>query len=291
MARNYFNFETKQEWLEQRAKNINSTDVSALFGLSKYMTPYELFHKKKNKTTDEISNPRMIYGTMLESGILNLFNHLENKEAIPMKAYCELDDLKIGSSFDAVIESENAIVEIKNVDQFIFKNEWIDDEAPYHIELQVQHQMLVSGYSNCYLVALVGGNDLKVFKRTADENIQQAIIEKVKEFWSAIENGIEPEIDYAKDYEFVKSLYQETDGSVIVTDDLYPLARKYKDYSTMEAEAKEQKEAIKAEIFTKIGQTEKVKGSNYSISASVVNKAEYLVKPQSYRNLRTTVKG
>jgi len=291
MKRNYFNFEHKEDWLSKRAQNINSTDVSALFGLSKYMTPYELFHKKKNKTIDEISNPRMIYGSLLEGGILELFNHFEGKEATPMKSYVEVEELRIGSSFDAVIESENALVEIKNVDQFIFKSEWIDDEAPYHIELQVQHQMLVSGYSSCYLVALVGGNDLKVFKRVADANIQQAIIDKVKEFWLNVEAGNEPEIDFTKDHEFIKSLYQESDGSVIVTDDLFPLAQKYKDFAKMEAEAKEQKEAIKAEILTKIGMAEKVKGTNYSISAGVVSKGEYVVKPSSYRNLRITIKG
>ena len=39
---------SEQAWLQQRAKDVTSTEVSALFGLSPYMTEFELWHRKAN---------------------------------------------------------------------------------------------------------------------------------------------------------------------------------------------------------------------------------------------------
>ena len=53
-------------------------------------------------------------------------------------------------------------------------------EAPLHIEFQVQHQLLVSGYQTAYIAVLVGGNTLKLIKRERNEKVITSIKNKIQ---------------------------------------------------------------------------------------------------------------
>jgi putative phage-type endonuclease len=288
MTRNIISYQTNDEWLRLRKKNINSTESSGLLGLSKYTTAFQIYHDKQSDDITSIEeNDRMFWGSQLEWAIAQGAAQKMGWNIVQKKEYIEIPDLRIGGSFDAMFADGSALVEVKNVDGLVYRNEWLNDEAPAGIELQLQHQMLVSGINKCYLVALVGGNDLKILERDADVSIQDAILKAVSNFWSLTEA---PTPDFVADADYIKSIYNKTDGTVIESEDLYELCKKYKAYAQMESEAKEQKDAIKAEILMTIGQAEKVKGSKYSISAGIVRKAEYMVKAQEYRNVRINVK-
>jgi predicted phage-related endonuclease len=39
----------KNHWLELRSQNINSTESACLFGISPYITEFELYHRKQTK--------------------------------------------------------------------------------------------------------------------------------------------------------------------------------------------------------------------------------------------------
>lgn len=275
--------ENKQHWLEERAKDITSTEISALFGLSPYTTYFELWHNKKNETFTTISeNERMAWGNALEYAIateaarVNNWQHLE-----PRKDYYRIEELRAGSSFDyeAVVNGKNTILEIKNVDGFIFNEKWKEDsegniEAPYHIELQMQYQLLVSGYEQGYIVALVGGNKLVTLLRTPDNVIQGKMIETLREFWSSIVENKTPAADYRKDYDFIISMYQEVTPKRVLEDDRFgELAMKYKQATEEESDIKITKQAIKAKVFEAIDDFEKVKGEingrKFSISCGM----------------------
>ena len=61
---------SKEEWLSLRHENINSTEVSALFGCSPYQTLYELWHIKKGNLKDSfVDNERVKWGTRLQDSI------------------------------------------------------------------------------------------------------------------------------------------------------------------------------------------------------------------------------
>lgn len=287
-SRNIISYQTNDEWLRLRKKNINSTESSGLLGLSKYTTAFQIYNDKHSEHIVSIEeNDRMFWGSQLEWAIAQGAAQKMGWDIVQKKEYIEIPDLRIGGSFDAMFSDGSALVEVKNVDGLVYKNEWLNDEAPPGIELQIQHQMLVSGINKCYLVALVGGNDLKILERDADVSIQDTILKAVSNFWSLTEP---PAPDFLRDGDYIKQLYSKTDGTEIESEDYYELCKKYKAYAQMESEAKEQKDAVKAEILMNIGQASKVKGSRYSISAGVVRKKEYTVKAQEYRNVLITVK-
>lgn len=276
---------TKTEWLEMRTKDITSTEVSALFGLSPYMTQFELWHQKKNGTVVEHpGNERTQWGTRLEASIAHGIAEDNNWEIRPMSEYMRDPETRTGSSFDYAIEGRevdgtimnaHGILEIKNVDALQFRDGWTigenkEIEAPPHIEMQVQHQLLVSGRDFAYIGALVGGNTVKLIKRRRDEDVIHAILKRVDWFWKTIEANTPPKPDFLADADFIsKTLYAKADEGTVVTADqaLTDLAHKYIEAATKEREWTNVKKAVKAEILTLIGKNAKVIGDKFTISA------------------------
>ena len=143
----------RQQWLQERAKDVTSTEVSALFGLSPYKTEFELFHEKRDNAIVAIpENERMKWGNRLESIIAHSAAEDYGWEIAKLNVYMRKPEYRMGSSFDFEILSSSdgpGILEIKNVDGIQYAKNWIDDgqgniEAPNHIEMQIQHQMEVA---------------------------------------------------------------------------------------------------------------------------------------------------
>lgn len=308
--------ENEQVWLEARTKDITSTEISCLFGISPYSTPFELWHRKKSQQYVKIDqNERMLWGNRLQDAIAQGIAEENGWTIRRMSEYIRNSELRIGASFDFDILSitENigntsypqiqpqgiGLLEIKNVDGLVFKNEWITKEdgsveAPLHIEIQCQHQMLVSGRQFLYLGALVAGNRLVLIKRTPDLRVHEAIKQKVKEFWASIDNNQEPEPVFEQDAEFINSLFGTAEPNKILTtedEDIRTLALKHDALGKQEAEIKKERESIKAQIFLKISDAEKVIGPDYSIDAGMTGPSPRNFIMPGFRRFRVYPKG
>jgi putative phage-type endonuclease len=292
--------DSREHWLSLRVEDITSTDVSALFGLSPYKTKFELWHEKKSQQAPEIEvSERMHMGNVLEAAIAKAAAEREGWDIRAKNHYIRLDGLRVGSSFDYErIGDETANIEVKNVDGLVFYQQWEKDdsghiEAPAHIELQIQHQMLVSGREKSYLVALIGGNELIVRERLFDAHVGMAILKRCAEFWESVDAGNAPEPDYEKDAEFLTMLYNyAAPGKVVAADAaISALAHEYIDARDTKSGAEKRMKAIKAQVLEMIGDAEKVKGEGFSISAGLV--APTIVEAyerKGFRNFRLTVR-
>jgi len=281
MTTEIINFQTEQEWLDLRKRDITSTDVSALFNLSPYKTEFELFHEKRDGVSGSFkATERMRWGNRLESAIAHGAAEDHGFTVQPLKVYMRDPDFRIGSSFDFEILSEQhgkGIMEIKNVDSLIYKRNWKDDgaggiEAPEHIELQVQHQMLVSGYSYCAIVAMVGGNTTQVAYRKYDPAIGNAILSKVEQFWARVDAGEAPSADYTKDADLIAQIYsQVNEGEVVDCKDddvLTNLIEQYRDARQSQSHFEKMSEKYKAQILERVKTAEKILSPFGSISLS-----------------------
>lgn len=303
----------RDKWLAERVKDVTSTEVSALYGLSPYMTEFELFHQKKDKTVVSIEpNERMKWGTRMESVIAYGAAEDQGWDIEKMDVYMRDIDARIGSSFDFKINSSSdgpGILEIKNVDGLQYMRGWIDDgagniEAPEHIELQIQHQMEVADINWCALVALVGGNTQKVILRNRDRAIGKDIRSKVGEFWNRVSTNQAPKPDYAADAEFIiKQLHADANANLVAESDsaLDDLIEQYHYLSTMVSENTTLKDATKAQILERIGKASKVISPLGNISCGKTKDSlgtlitpamvgTYLGGRSGYRNFRFTPK-
>lgn len=281
----------REQWLAERVNDVTSTEVSALYGLSPYLSEFELFHQKRDKTIVQIQeNERMRWGTRLESAIAHGAAEDMGWNIAKLDVYMRDTEAKIGSSFDFEILSSSdgaGIMEIKNVDRLQYQQKWIDDgngniEAPEHIELQVQHQLEVSGRKWAAIVVLVGGNETKVVMRNRDAVIGADIRTKVTKFWDSINANRPPSPDYVQDAEFIiKHLRRDGTGDYIVADQhLEQLIKNYEFVSREYADLEKIKNQRRAEILELIGTAGKVVTSFGSLSCgNVKGKAGTLVTP------------
>lgn len=277
--------QSEKEWLELRTKNINSSEVAALFGFSPYSTAFELWHEKKEaKVIVREAEEWTKWGQRLQDAIAAGIAEEQGWKIRKMTEYMWDPVSRLGSSFDFSIEQEPSalgLLEVKNVFGMIFKEQWLEAEdgsveAPPHIEIQVQHELLVSQRGFCYIGALIGGNKLELILRKADPEIQAAIIKKAAEFWKSIDDNIAPKPNFARDAEFIKKLYSHAEPGKIITADeeVTRLTWAYKEGLEEEKSGKAKKDAAVAEILTRIGEAEKVVGQGFTISAGLVGPAE-----------------
>lgn len=261
--------DSHNHWLELRSQNVSSTESSALYDLNKYTTHFELYHAKKAGGIRQIEETfRMKAGNVLEPAIAELAAGVLGVKVRPFKDYIYLPESRMGASFDFITE-DGDLMEIKNVDGWIYKQEWTEDTAPDHIEVQVQHCMHVAGISKCYIVALVGGNDLKIIERDYNPKVGAALERKIVKFWQAVEAGNEPDIDWSRDAQFVLEVNSGAGSPAIEgTDEIRDLAQQYKEHKAAEAAAKSEADAVKAQIFEMIGTADAVVGEDFKLTTS-----------------------
>lgn len=284
-------------WLKLRTADITSTEVAALFGISPYMTKFELWHRKKNATVVALEpTERMRWGTRLQEAIAKGIAEDYKLDIRPMTEYIRIPAFRIGSSFDYA-EGDDGILEVKNVDSLAYKEGWlsVDEgvEAPPHMELQVQHQLLTSGRARSKIGALIGGNRITLIQRVPEPAIFEAIKTKVAEFWNSIDENREPAPDFKSDADFIKSMMQYAEPGKILqgTEEILDLAMKYKAYRDIAKVAGEDADGVKAHLLTLIGDAEKVVHDKFTISANFVG--ETLVEAftkKAFRNFRVYFK-
>lgn len=307
------------DWLRLRCFDITSTEVGALFGIdsaSYIPTLFELWNRKQGRVVvDFEENERTKWGKRFEDSIANGVANDNNWTVRKMSEYIRDPELRIGASFDysieeikdpisgAVIQREGCF-EIKNVDSMQLKQKWVIDkdeetgeetiEAPLHIELQAQHQMLVSGRQFCYIAAMVGGNRVILIKRVPDLNVHAAIKQKAAEFWKSVEDNVPPAPNFGRDADVIGKLYGYAEVGKVIDASGDPvmdaLLRDYREAQQSEKEAKERKEALKAQIIMSIGDAEKVIGQGWSVSAGMIAGAHIEYDRKPYRGFKPSFK-
>lgn len=202
MKREVIPFTTEEAWLKERTKWLTSSDIPCLFNVG-YQTYEELFqnklHQKQNKIEE---SEEMSWGKYLEDRIAQRFCDVNKWEFRHKSEFIIIPEYKIASSFDYEISIGNgvgfkaeALLEIKNVNEWKYKKDWIQGfeiQATPYIELQLQNELLVSGLEVGYIGALIGGCKGILLKRTANKKIQDAILLKAAEFWRKIDESNNP---------------------------------------------------------------------------------------------------
>lgn len=289
----------EMQWLDLRTKDLTSTEVAALFGASPYFTAFELWHRKKGSISVGFQeNDRVVWGKRLEEAIAEGVAEDQGWSVRRKVEYMRIPSLRLGASFDFDIEG-GGLLEIKNVDSLAFRDGWIVDEAknveaPPHIEIQVQHQLMVSAAPFAYIAALVGGNRVVLIRREPDPSIFEAIKLKAATFWNSIDMNEAPKPDFSTDLDTISRLYGYSTPDKVMdaseSQELFDLASIYRVSGEQEKLAKSRKDAAKAEILTLIKDAEKVLGNGFSISAGTVGSAPIAYTREGYRTFRVNWK-
>ena len=256
----------RAHWLQMKSEDISSTETAALFGLSPYSSEFELYHEKLSGEIKEIDdNERMYCGRMMEDTIAKMVAETLGIKVRRLKTYARHDTCpRMGSSFDYEIvahEDGAGILEIKNVDSLVFRNEWDTNEAPPHIETQVQHQKEIMNRDWCKIAALVGGNTLHIIHRERNKEVGKAICNRINKFWYAVDNQIEPTPNFERDAQFIIGMYNKAYGDPLdISEDktLQAMVTTYQELRDRYNAIGKAADALKAEIFMQVKEAPKL---------------------------------
>lgn len=284
----------------ERKGHIGGSEIASLFGIG-YQTALELFLEKTGQIAPEPLTAEWIEaGIFMEPATAAWVQHRTGYRLVNVTRYHKHPTVAgWGASLDYEIVDHPdglGVAELKWVNWFQSRRTWQldvdEEEAPPHIELQLQHQFGAATRAWGLIGANVSGS-LKIIERAIDAPLQQAIADKVGWFMDLIRRGDPPEIDLARDLDTLKKLWpRAVVGKVI---EAPPLAHKW----VMQLEAARvdkhgaegrEKEAQTA-LYAIVGDAEGMDlGDGRVLTAKTTERDGYIVAPTTFRSLRVTKK-
>lgn len=256
-------FADRDEWLAARCSVLGSSDVPALVGLGysgqNAMTVFASKRGKAEQRFTKATRKRFEMGRVGERFVLEMFA-LETDLApvhteLPAICYHPTLDF-LGSSLDAyVVESgEHCAVECKMVGSRSWMD-WADDEPPVRHAVQVQHQLLCTGWQRGFLVGWTG-DECKIYEIRREEGLLELLTEKMTRFWhDNVLAGVPPELDGSEaTAEALRMLWPRDSGEVVeLGHEELALFRRIKAIDKEIKDWKEQQEAAKNRIKLLLG--------------------------------------
>lgn len=273
------------EWHALRARHIGGSEIAALFDLPESQIPnymvrrYALWHIKNGTAPPPVvDNPRVKWGLRLETAIAEVAAEQEGWK-IERGGYVKDSTTEgLGCTLDFIIKSDPTedgpgALEIKNADWLQHKRSWTDDEPPPHILLQLQHQLAATGYTWGVVAALVGGNDLRLYRYKARPKIIAEIRRRVTEFWASIDADTPPPVDGSENAAGVlAALYPEIVDDVIdmsLSNEWAEAAHEFYNTGENRRAANDAYDAAKNRVAELLGGHKRGYGNGWSVNCSV----------------------
>ena len=194
----------REQWLLERRKCIGASDAAAILGQSPWRSPYAVWAEKCHGITTTEETERMRWGLALEQPIADEFTHWAEEN---LDAFTHLTDPGleiaympgypyIGATLDRLVwDAEECMgpLEIKTADSFRSKD-W-DYAVPLPYQIQLQHQMMVTGHKIGWVAVLIGGNRFRVFEQSRNDKFIDRLLSRLMEFWRLVETQTPPDAD------------------------------------------------------------------------------------------------
>ncbi|SDT17770.1 putative phage-type endonuclease [Halopseudomonas litoralis] len=211
---------SRDEWLDVRKRGIGSSDSSAAIGLNPYKSQLELWLEKTNRdqhlpkpNPDDDSAP-VFWGVVLEPVVASQYQRRSGNKVRKVNAVLQhpeipwmlanIDREVVGSADVQILECKTAGINGARL--------WRDG-VPKYVEVQVMHQLAVTGKKAADVAVLLGGQQLEVYRIERDELLIKHLIELERQFWHYVETDTPPPADGSDSAErALRLLYPEDNG-------------------------------------------------------------------------------
>jgi putative phage-type endonuclease len=183
----------REEWLAARRRGIGSSDASAVLGLSRYTSPYEVWCEKRGLLPPEPDNIAAEFGRLLEPVIADRWAELHGICIRRAGLMASRERPWQIASVDR-LTSCTGLLEIKTLGWRVAE-EWEEGQTPDHAEVQVQHQLAVTGRDHAHVVGLQDGRTWLERTIARDDELIPDMTGIEAEFWRMVREGVEPPID------------------------------------------------------------------------------------------------
>ena len=195
----------RSTWLAIRQKGIGASDAAAAVGLNPYKSQLELWMEKTGRLntvsdteqTDEITSDSPIFwGNVLEPIVADQYAlrtgfKVRRVNAVLQHAeypwmLANLDREVVGSDEVQILECKTAGINGAKL--------WREG-VPEYVQLQVMHQLAVTGQQAADVAVLVGGQELRIFRIERDEVLIERLISLEQDFWQYVMDDVAPPAD------------------------------------------------------------------------------------------------
>lgn len=284
-------------WHALRSKIVGSSEVSALFDASQFLTKFELWHRKKGSLpTNFEDDERKFWGRKLEPAIAAGIAEKRGWKLIKPEGYYPHPSIGgMGCTPDFFIldpERGLGVMEVKNVDYIQFRQRWTGKEPPLAYILQLQDQLACTGLQWGCIAALIAGNAPEEFIYDRHEQAIARIEQAIIAFWNSVADNIEPAVVSA-DYETVRELYPNASRPEIdlTADNQLPeLCVNALMAQEQRIAAEKREKAIKAEIINRVKDAEAARCSGFFIRYPEITKHMKAKQAHTQKYRQLTIK-
>lgn len=193
---------SREQWLDVRRGGIGSSDAAAAVGLNPYKSQLELWMEKtgrqpplpQSEVEDEESP--MYWGTLLEPIVASHYAKRTGHRVRRIKAVLQHPDhafMLANIDREVVGQSDVQILECKTAG--INGARLWKDGVPEYVQVQVMHQLAVTGKQAADVAVLLGGQRLEIHRIERDEAMIANLIKLEAKFWAMVESDTPPDPD------------------------------------------------------------------------------------------------
>lgn len=219
---------SRADWLEVRRTGIGGSDAAAAVGLNPYKSQLELWLEKTGRDA-ELSRPDpndttepIYWGTLLEPIVAAAYTQQTGRRVRKVNAVLRhptIPFMLANLDREVVGVPDVHILECKTAGEFGARH-W-KDGVPEYVQLQVQHQLAVTGKRAADVAVLLCGQQLAVYRIERDVELIARLIQLEAEFWRCVETDTPPPGDGSESADrALRCLYpRDSGGTVDFSDD------------------------------------------------------------------------
>ncbi|WP_353107773.1 lambda-exonuclease family protein [Gordonia sp. (in: high G+C Gram-positive bacteria)] len=187
------------KWLLQRREGIGASETAAILGMGRWtgQTQYGVWLDKTGQVPlSTAKTEAMELGHILEPVIRDTAASRLGFEVRTIGGLASRERPWQRASLDAVllVPGDGPIpLEVKNTSQYLAE-QWSDDQVPDAAELQLQHQLAVTGAPYGYVAGMIGGSRIVTRRVDRDQELIDTIIREEEAFWSHVLDETTPPI-------------------------------------------------------------------------------------------------
>lgn len=251
---------SRDDWLAVRRTGIGGSDAAAAVGLNPYMSPLELWLDKTGRA-DGLPRPDpadtaspTYWGTLLEPIVAAVYTQQTSNKVRKVNAvlrHPSIPFMLANIDREVVGARDVQILECKTAGEFGTRL-WRDG-VPEYVQLQVQHQLAVTGKTAAHVAVLLCGQALEVHRIERDDALIGRLVELEALFWRYVETDTPPPADGSESADrALRHLYPGHGDTVDFTDDRH-LSSVFADLVVVRAEI-ESRQTIEARLKQTIQQ-------------------------------------
>ena len=214
----------RQAWLSIRQSGIGSSDAAAAVGLHPYKSQLELWMEKTGRQVsdsepsrgEQLTSP-LHWGQVLEPIVADHYARHTGYRVQRVNAILQHTEhpwMLANLDREIVGNDEVQILECKTAG--VFGARLWKEGVPEYVQLQVMHQLAVTGQQAADVAVLLGGHQLEIHRIARDEAMIEQLIALERRFWDYVENDTPPPADGSDSADqALRSLFPQDDGEVI----------------------------------------------------------------------------